>query len=950
MVIALIKKMIGSRNERLIRKYLKTAQEINVRELKYQMLSDEALKNKTTEFRNRLEKGETLDDLLIEAFAVVREASVRTLGLRPVDAQLIGGMVLHQGNIAEMRTGEGKTLAATLPAYLNALSKKSVHVVTANDYLVKRDSETVRPLFEFLGMTVGTVLTMLSKEERIAAYQCDITYGTNNEFGFDYLRDNMVFSETDQVQRGHDFAIVDEVDSILIDEARTPLIISGASEESSEFYVKLNALLPQLKKRDKDPKDTPEDTVGGDFFVDEKSKQAFLTEEGHQTLEKILTTAGLITPDESLYSPKNIALMHYINAVLRAQNLYHRDVAYVVQNGEIVIVDEHTGRAMPGRRWSDGLHQAIEAKEGLKVKGENQTLASITFQNFFRLYEKLSGMTGTADTEAYELHQIYGLEVVVIPTHRAMIRIDHHDVIFLTLSEKFDAIVKEIEACREKGQPVLVGTASIETSELLAEKLSKFQIPFDVLNAKQHEREAKIIANAGMPCSVTIATNMAGRGTDIILGGNWQMEVAALENPSEEQIAKIKSDWQIRHDLVLASGGLHILGTERHESRRIDNQLRGRAGRQGDPGSSRFYLSMEDSLVRIFASDGIRSMLKSLGMGKGEALESRIVTKAIANAQKKVEQFNFDVRKQLLQYDNVANDQRAVIYTQRRELLTAESISEMVEEMIQDSVLQMIHHFIPVESMEEQWNLTGLMQEIESVFGLKLDINQWVVGDEALDSGALSSRIVDELLGFYQAKRDLLEPKVRHVLEKNVVLQVLDNHWRQHLSNMDHLRQSIHLRGYAQKDPKQEFKRESFELFASMLNSFKYEVASTLLKIQIKTPEEIKKIEAERAIKTEMALKSMHFDHASLKVTDALMGEKMNAKMNAKMNEKVEVPDSRHISFSREALSQSNGLEIGNRAGESLGSSESNNLNKVGRNDPCPCGSGKKYKQCHGAL
>jgi preprotein translocase subunit SecA len=934
MVIALIKKIIGSRNERLIRQYSKVAQEINVRELKYQVLSDEALKNKTVEFRARLEKGETLDDLLIEAFAVVREASVRTLGLRPVDAQLIGGMVLHKGNIAEMRTGEGKTLAATLPAYLNALSRKAVHVVTANDYLVKRDSDTVRPLFEFLGMTVGAVLTTLGKEERIAAYQCDVTYGTNNEFGFDYLRDNMVFSQSEQVQRGHDFAIVDEVDSILIDEARTPLIISGASEESSEFYVKLNALLPQLKKRDKDPKDTPagssEESSGGDFFVDEKSKQAFLTEEGHQTLEKILTAAGLISAEESLYSPKNIALMHYINAVLRAQNLYHRDVAYVVQNNEIVIVDEHTGRAMPGRRWSDGLHQAIEAKEGLRVKGENQTLASITFQNFFRLYEKLSGMTGTADTEAYELHQIYGLEVVVIPTHRPMIRVDHHDVIFLTLDEKFDAIVKEIETCHAKGQPVLVGTASIETSELLAARLEKSKIPFDVLNAKQHEREAKIIANAGMPGSVTIATNMAGRGTDIILGGNWHMEVAALENPSEDQIAGIKAAWQIRHDAVIASGGLHILGTERHESRRIDNQLRGRAGRQGDPGSSRFYLSMEDSLVRIFASDGIRSMLKSLGMGKGEALESRIVTKAIANAQKKVEQFNFDVRKQLLQYDNVANDQRAVIYGQRRELLTAESIADKVESMIEDSVSQMVHNFVPAESMEEQWNLSGLIQEIESAFGLKLDINQWVKEDESLDAGLLNTRVMSEILSFYQAKRNLLEPQVRNVLEKNVVLQVLDNHWKQHLSNMDHLRQSIHLRGYAQKDPKQEFKRESFELFAGMLDNLKYEVATTLLKIQIKTPEEIKKIEAERAMRAKLALGAMHFDHANLKITDAMAA-----------------PDADiHIDASHSAR----GLEIGNAAGVNNVHLADGGIKKVGRNDPCPCGSNKKYKQCHGAL
>ncbi len=946
MVVALIKKMIGSRNERLINRYLKVVQEINVKELKYQTLSDEALKLKTAEFRERLEKGESLNDLLVDAFAAAREASVRALGLRPFDEQLIGGMVLHQGNISEMRTGEGKTLACTLPAYLNALMGKGVHVVTANDYLVKRDADTVRPLFEALGMTVGAILTGLDKDQRIAAYQCDVTYGSNNEFGFDYLRDNMVFNEKDQVQRGHFFAIVDEVDSILIDEARTPLIISGPSEESSEYYVKLNKLLPELKRCERDPRESAgnilsqaltaagnesEKGLGGDYFVDEKSRQAFLTEEGHQSLERILTAAGLITAEESLYSPKNISLMHYINAVLRAQNLYQRDVAYVVQNGEVVIVDEHTGRAMPGRRWSDGLHQAIEAKEGLSVKGENQTLASITFQNFFRLYEKLSGMTGTADTEAYEFHQIYGLEVVVIPTHRPMVRADHHDVIFLTLAEKFDAIIKEIKTCHEKNQPVLVGTASIENSELLARELSKSNIPFEVLNAKQHEREAKIIANAGRPGSVTIATNMAGRGTDIILGGNWQTEVLAQEESKKEKLTEaeiqtIKAEWKIHHDQVVAAGGLHILGTERHESRRIDNQLRGRAGRQGDPGSSRFYLSMEDNLVRIFASDGMRSMLKSLGMGKGEALESRIVTKAIANAQKKVEQFNFDVRKQLLQYDNVANDQRAVIYAKRLEVLTGESAGELVEAMMQEALTQMIQGFIPPESMEEQWNLTGLMQEIESALGVKLDLLQWVKEDESLGEHELSSRIIHTLQEFYTAKRNLLEPNVQNILEKNVLLQTLDNHWRQHLSNMEHLRQSVHLRGYAQKDPKQEFKRESFELFSDMLDACKYEVVSTLLKIQIKKPEEIQKIEAERAAKAQMALGAMHFDHASLKVSDAMKTE----------NSGIEPPNG-DISFSREALNP--GVNVSLPEGY-----------KVGRNDPCPCNSGKKYKQCHGVI
>jgi preprotein translocase subunit SecA len=916
MVVGLIKKMIGSRNERVIRQYSKIAQEINVKELKYQTLSDLALKAKTQEFRDRLASGASLDSLLVDAFAAVREASVRTLGLRHFDEQLIGGMVLHHGSIAEMRTGEGKTLACTLPAYLNALTGKPVHVVTANDYLVKRDADTVRPLFEALGMSVGAILTTLSKEERVAAYACDVTYATNNEVGFDYLRDNMVFSEKDQVQRGHYFAIVDEVDSILIDEARTPLIISGASEESSEYYVKLNALLPRLKRRKKDPKDSNDLSDSGDFWVDEKTRQAFLTEEGHQTLEKMLAEEGLFKAEESLYSPKNIALMHYINAVLRAQHLYHKDVEYVVQNSEIVIIDEHTGRAMPGRRWSDGLHQAIEAKEGLRVRGENQTLATITFQNFFRLYEKLSGMTGTADTEAYELHQIYELEVVVIPTHRPMIRVDHHDVIFLTLDEKFDAIIKEIEACHAKKQPVLVGTASIENSELLANRLSRSKIPFEVLNAKQHEREAKIIANAGMPGSVTIATNMAGRGTDIILGGNWHLEVAALENPTEAEIASIKSAWKARHDEVISAGGLHILGTERHESRRIDNQLRGRAGRQGDPGSSRFYLSMEDHLVRIFASDGIRSMLKSLGMGKGEALESRIVTKAIANAQKKVEQFNFDVRKQLLQYDNVANDQRGVIYGQRRGLLMSQDLTEMIREMMESSISRVVSHFVAPGSMEEQWDISGLMTEIASTFGLKLDIDGWIKADDSMTAEALAERVTQEVIDFYQAKRNVLAPEVRHVLEKNVVLQVIDNHWKQHLSNMDHLRQSVHLRGYAQKDPRQEFKRESFELFAAMLDEIQYEVTGMLLRVQIKTPEEIQKIEEERAMKAQLSLRSMHFNHADLKVVSP-----------------AEAPD-RSIELNQEEL-KSSSLELGH---------------KIGRNDPCPCGSGKKYKQCHGAL
>lgn len=903
----LVRKIVGSRNDRAIRKYTRVAHKINALEPSLEKLSDAKLQAKTAEFKQRIEKGAKVDDLLIEAFAVVREASKRTIGLRHFDVQLVGGMVLNNGDIAEMRTGEGKTLVATLPMYLNALSGKGAHLVTVNDYLARRDAELMRPVYEFLGMTVGIIVSDMEPDTRKEAYACDITYGTNNEFGFDYLRDNMIFDTAEQVQRGHNFSVVDEVDSILIDEARTPLIISGASEESSELYIKLNQVLPKLKKRE-----TEEGK--GDYYLDEKAKQAFLTEDGHVTLEKILVKEGMLEKNESLYSPKNVTMMHYINAVLRGLHLYHRDVDYLVQNNEVMIVDEHTGRAMPGRRWSDGLHQAVEAKEGVAIQGENQTLASITFQNFFRLYDKLSGMTGTADTEAYEFHQIYGLDVAVVPTHKPMVRQDHADFIFLTIPEKFEAIVKDIQECHAKGQPVLVGTASIESSELIARELKKAKIDHEILNAKQHEREAKIVANAGMPGAVTIATNMAGRGTDIILGGSPKMEVEELEKPTEAKIKKINEAWQKRHDDVIAAGGLHILGTERHESRRIDNQLRGRSGRQGDKGSSRFFLSMDDNLVRIFAGDRIRGMMEKLGMGKGEAIESRMVSKSVASAQKKVEQYNFDIRKQLLEYDNVANDQRSVIYSQRAELLAAESISDVIDHMLEETTIQAVHNYIPPQSLEEQWDVPGLEENIYADFNVKLPVQKWLDKDTNMDDEALVEKVQKELSKVYNDKRKDLEKDVVNSLEKTVLLQTLDTHWREHLSAMDHLRQSIHLRGYAQKDPKQEFKRESFELFSDMLDAFKYEVVSTLVKVEIGQPEDVQ--DAQNHWRGSMG--SMNFTHANLD-------------MNA--------PDQIPIPNQDITIEGEDGKQIPIQAGD-----------KVGRNDPCPCGSGNKFKHCHGKL
>ena len=886
---SILSKVFGSRNERLLKTLSKTVKKINALEKDLQALSDEQLAQKTIEFKARLKEGEALKSLLPEAFAVVREASVRVLGMRHFDVQLIGGMVLNSGRIAEMRTGEGKTLVATLPAYLNALSECGVHVITVNDYLVQRDAAEMEPLFKFLGMSTGVIVADMEPPARRAAYDCDITYGTNNEFGFDYLRDNMAFTLLDQVQRKLNFAIVDEVDSVLVDEARTPLIISGQAEDSSQLYTALNTLIPQLVKRETE--DGP-----GDYYLDEKAKQAFLTDDGHHNLEVMLAKAGILKEGDSLYSPANVTMMHYISAVLRAHTLFQLDVDYMIKDNEVMIVDEHTGRAMPGRRWSDGLHQAIEAKEGVNIQQENQTLASITFQNYFRLYNTLSGMTGTADTEAYEFHQIYGLEVIVIPTNRPMVRKDHPDVVFLTEQEKFEAIVQELNDRKENGQPVLVGTASIETSERLAAMLKKAKVQHEVLNAKQHEREANIIVEAGRPGTITIATNMAGRGTDIVLGGNWKAEIEALENPSDADIEKIKADWKVRHDAVLAAGGLHILGTERHESRRIDNQLRGRSGRQGDAGSSRFYLSLEDNLLRIFAGPWVRNMMAKLGLGKGEAIESRMVSNQIAKAQKKVENHNFDIRKALLEYDDVASDQRKVVYVERQKLLSNDDVSDIMALMREEVVQNIVYEHMPPGSLEEQWDVDGLEKVLQGDYALKVSIADWLKEDEQLNEESVIERVLANLTKTYESKLEQTEQETMRQFEKSVLLQTLDSFWREQLSAMDHLRQSINLRGYAQKDPKQEYKKESFNLFTHMLDHFRREVISILSKVEVREPEDVAQVEAQRR----SLFGSMHFEHASLN------------------NMGTQVDD---------AVQQ-----------------------KVGRNEPCPCGSGKKFKQCHGKI
>ncbi|MGI2855659.1 preprotein translocase subunit SecA [Shewanella algae] len=902
----LLTKVFGSRNDRTLKALGKIVNKINALEGEYEQLSDEQLKAKTQEFRDRLEKGETLNDIMAEAFATVREASKRVFEMRHFDVQLIGGMVLDSNRIAEMRTGEGKTLTATLPAYLNALTGKGVHVITVNDYLARRDADTNRPLFEFLGMTVGVNVAGLGQLEKKAAYNSDITYGTNNEFGFDYLRDNMAFSPQERVQRPLHYALIDEVDSILIDEARTPLIISGAAEDSSELYIKVNKLIPNLIRQDKEDSD---DYVGeGDFSVDEKAKQVHMTERGQEKIELLLTQSGLLAEGDSLYSAANISLLHHVNAALRAHTLFERDVDYVVQDGEVIIVDEHTGRTMQGRRWSEGLHQAVEAKEGVKIQNENQTLASITFQNYFRQYEKLAGMTGTADTEAFEFQHIYGLDTVVIPTNRPMIRNDMADLVYLTAKEKYAAIIQDIKGCRERGQPVLVGTVSIEQSELLSNLLDREKIPHKVLNAKFHEKEAEIVAQAGRSGAVTVATNMAGRGTDIVLGGSWKAEIEELENPTEEQIAKIRADWQERHDAVVAAGGLHILGTERHESRRIDNQLRGRSGRQGDAGSSRFYLSMEDSLMRIFASDRVANMMKKLGMEEGEAIEHPWVSRAIENAQRKVEARNFDIRKQLLEFDDVANDQRQVVYAQRNELMDAESIEDTIKNIQEDVITGVVDQYIPPQSVEELWDVAGLEQRLKQEFVLDLPLQEWLDKEEDLHEETLRERIIESWLKAYEAKEQMVGPEVLRQFEKAVMLQTLDGLWKEHLAAMDHLRQGIHLRGYAQKNPKQEYKRESFELFQQMLESLKHDVISILSKVQVQAQSDVDEMEARR--REEEARIQHQYQHAT---SEALNEAEQDAEVAA------------HTPVVRE--------------GE-----------KVGRNDPCPCGSGKKYKQCHGKL
>ncbi|MFO0324953.1 MAG: preprotein translocase subunit SecA [Burkholderiales bacterium] len=911
MLDTFLKSIFGSRNERLLKQYRKRVAAINALEPTIEELSDDALKAKTQEFRDRFAKGETLDALLPEAFAVVREGGKRALGMRHFDVQLIGGMVLHDGKIAEMRTGEGKTLMATLPCYLNAIAGKGVHVVTVNDYLAKRDSEWMGRLHNFLGMSVGCNLSQMPEEEKRIAFAADITYGTNNEFGFDYLRDNMKNGKEERVMRGLNFAIVDEVDSILIDEARTPLIISGQAEDSTAMYQKVNTLVPFLTKQETE--DGP-----GDFWCDLKQHTVLLSEQGHERAEELMVKNGLLPEGASLYDPANIMLMHHMMAAIRAHALYHRDQHYVVNNGEIVIVDEFTGRMMTGRRWSEGLHQAVEAKEGLKIQNESQTLASITFQNYFRLYNKLAGMTGTADTEAFEFQSIYSLETVIIPTNRPMVRKDENDLVFMTSREKHAAIVQDVRDCYERGQPVLLGTTSIENSELLSELLKKEKIPHEVLNAKQHAREAEIVAQAGKPKAVTIATNMAGRGTDIVLGGSLERELHAIESDEklsaaqkEAKIAEARAQWQERHDLVVSLGGLHIVGSERHESRRIDNQLRGRAGRQGDPGSTRFYLSFEDPLLKIFAGDRLKSIMERLKIPEGEAIEARMVSRSIENAQRKVEARNFDIRKQLLEYDDVANDQRKVIYQQRNELLDADDISETIAAMRNDVLTATIHEHVPPETLEEQWDVPAAQRTLEADFGLKVPLDEWLKSDEEIDTEAVIARVLKQASEEYDAKFANVEKPLLHQYERSVMLQSIDNHWREHLASLDYLRQGIHLRGYAQKQPKQEYKREAFELFGSLLDTVKREVTRVLMNVQVATQEQVAAAERAAEEAQARAIQNVQYHHADT--------EEALAEADKAAQEQAQQP------FVRDGQ-------------------------KVGRNDPCWCGSGKKFKHCHGKL
>ncbi len=906
MITSLITKIIGSRNDRYLKNLRKVVNEINKLEPEIKALSEQELKAKTAYFKERLAKGETIDDILVEAFAVVRSASERVFGMRHFDVQLIGGMVLNENKIAEMRTGEGKTLTATLPAYLNALTGNGVHVITVNDYLARRDAEWNATLFEYLGLTVGINLSGMTGEEKRTAYAADITYGTNNEFGFDYLRDNMAFEASQRVMRGLHFAIVDEVDSILIDEARTPLIISGPTDGDATLYTKLNSIIPLLTQQDKE--DTEEYVGEGDFTVDEKSKQVLLTERGQEKVERILQERGLLEENTSLYAASSISLLHHVNAALRAHTLFEKDVEYIVTaQGEVVIVDEHTGRTMPGRRWSEGLHQAVEAKEGVKIQNENQTLASITFQNYFRLYEKLGGMTGTADTEAFEFQSIYGLETIVIPTNRPMVRKDGGDLVYLTELEKYQAIIEDIKTRLERRQPVLVGTVSIENSELLSELMTKANIKHNVLNAKFHEKEADIIAQAGALGSVTIATNMAGRGTDIVLGGNLQNRLEKLGELTEQQIAAETAAWKEDQAAVLAAGGLYIVGTERHESRRIDNQLRGRAGRQGDAGESRFYLSMEDSLMRIFASEKVSNMMKKLGMENGEAIEHPWVTRAIENAQRKVEGRNFDMRKSLLDFDDVANDQRKVVYQQRNGIMDSDNITENIDQMWADVFNTCIDEYVPQHSLTEQWDLAGLEARLKQDFLLELPVQQWLTDDANLQEETIRENIVDHARNTYQDKKEQVGESIIAGFEKSVMLQTIDMLWKEHLAAMDHLRQGIHLRGYAQKDPKQEYKRESFELFIAMLENLKMDVVGILSKVQIQSKEEAEAIDQQRREAEEKA--KIQYQHAQVN----------------RDGEAEKEADETADTFIRENK-------------------------KVGRNEPCPCGSGKKFKQCHGKL
>ena len=915
MINKLLTRVFGSRNDRLLRQLDKIVAKVNALEPEMQKLSDEALKAKTAEFQQRIAGGEPLDKILPEAFAVCREASQRVMGMRHYDVQLIGGMVLHLGKIAEMRTGEGKTLVATLPVYLNALEGKGVHVVTVNDYLARRDAAWMGKLYNWLGLSVGVVYPGMPHSDKQAAYAADITYGTNNEFGFDYLRDNMALSKADRFQRGLHYAIVDEVDSILIDEARTPLIISGPADESPELYIRVNRIVPQLVRQEAEDGD-------GDFWVDEKGKQVHLSEAGMEHAESLLRRAGILAEDESLYGANNLAVVHHLNAALRAHALFQRDVDYIVRDGEVVIVDEFTGRTLAGRRWSDGLHQAVEAKEGVPVQRENQTLASITFQNLFRMYKKLSGMTGTADTEAYEFQSIYGLEVVVIPTHKPVQRKDHPDQVFLNREGKFRAVLADIRDCHQRGQPVLVGTTSIETSEMLSEFLRESGVHHEVLNAKQHEREAQIVANAGRPGAVTIATNMAGRGTDIVLGGSLDAELAELgDEAGAVDKATIKTDWQQRHDQVKAAGGLHIIGTERHESRRIDNQLRGRSGRQGDPGSSRFYLSLEDNLMRIFASDWVQKAMRMMGMKEDDVIEDKLVSRQIEKAQRKVEAHNFDIRKNLLDFDDVNNDQRKVIYAQRNELLEADSVRDNVDGIRGDVIAELVARFVPPESVDEQWDLPGLEVALQGELGLGLDLQGLAKGSEELDAEGIEQRVQDAVAAMFAMKESQLGEETARALEKHIMLNVLDQSWKEHLARMDYLRQGIHLRGYAQKQPKQEYKKEAFELFSEMLEHVKRQVISLLARVRIRSEEEVAEMEAQERAQAEAQLRQAQFQHATAQGYDT---------------------EDEVAAIERERMAQVMGTA---HAGTVVREAP-----KVGRNDPCPCGSGKKYKHCHGQI